>query len=119
MSKVRHWITIRCMHAFIANLIKAIFLIGFTIIFLIIYPVQMYITEEYLANGQSMFVFMAFKYCYGGLHIVLVPFLILIIKKDIRNAAVHTYIKTRPQEDGEITYEQFQKEVGLGVQPGV
>lgn len=58
--------------------------IGFTLVFIIVYPVQMYVTEEYIANVQSMFVFMAFKYCYGSLHIVLIPFVILTFKRDIR-----------------------------------
>ena len=79
----------------------------------------MYITEEYLANVHSMFVFMAFKYCYGCLHVVLLPFLILIIKSDIRKATVNTYIKERPGEDVEITAEEFSKQTGIGVTPGV
>lgn len=85
---------------------------------MIIYPVQMYVTEEYMANVQSMFVFMSFKYCYGCLHLILLPFIILLVKKDIRQAAIATYVKTNT-EDGEITFEQLQEHVGIGVNPGM
>ena len=61
----------------------------------------MYVTEVYIANVQSMFVFMAFKYCYGALHIVFLPFIILIMKKDIRRAAVNTYVKGKEDDNGE------------------
>ena len=91
---------------------------GFTVVFVVIYPVQMYVTEVYIANVQSMFVFMSFKYCYGCLHIVLLPFIILIMKKDIRRAAISTYVKNNT-DDGEITFEQLQEHVGIGVNPGM
>ena len=91
---------------------------GFTVVFIVIYPVQMYVTEVYIANVQSMFVFMAFKYCYGALHIVLLPLIVLIMKKDIRRAAVNAYVKGKEDDNGEITFEQFQKETGIGVNPG-
>jgi len=91
---------------------------GFTVVFIVIYPVQMYVTEVYIANVQSMFVFMAFKYCYGALHIVLLPLIVLVMKKDIRRAAVNTYVKGKEDDSGEITFEQFQKETGMGVNPG-
>ena len=87
---------------------------AFTFVFLIIYPVQMYVTEEYLVH-ESIFVFMSFKYCYGCLHLIFVPLCILIIKRDIRRAAVATYVKTNT-DDGEITFEQLQEHVGIGVQ---
>ena len=51
----------------------------------------------------------------GCLHLVLVPFFILLIKRDIRRAAVATYVKTNT-DDGEITFEQLQEHVGIGVQ---
>ena len=88
---------------------------AFTITFLTIYPVQMYFTEEYQWFNESIFIFMSFKYCYGCLHLVLVPFFILLIKRDIRRAAVATYVKTNT-DDGEITFEQLQEHVGIGVQ---
>ena len=75
----------------------------------------MYVTEEYLANAQSMFVFMSFKYCYGCLHLILLPFIILLMKRDIRRTAIATYVKTNT-DDGEITFEQLQEHVGIGVQ---
>lgn len=78
----------------------------------------MYVTEEYMANVQSMFVFMSFKYCYGCLHLILLPFIILLVKKDIRQAAVATYVKTNTEDD-EITFEQLQEHVGIGVNPGM
>ena len=55
---------------------------------------------------------------YGALHIVLLPLIVLIMKKDIRRAAVNTYVKGKEDDSGEITFEQFQKETGMGVNPG-
>ena len=40
------------------------------------------------------------------------------MKKDIRQAAISTYVKNNT-EDTEITYEDIQKNVGIGVTPGM
>jgi hypothetical protein len=89
----------------------------FTFVFVGIYPVQMYVSEVYIAEEQSMFVYMSFKYCYGCLHLILIPFVILAVKSDIRQAAVATYVRNNVG-DGEITFEQLQEHCGIGVQPG-
>ncbi len=42
-------------------------------VFLVVYPTHMYVTEVYLATSETHFLFMAFKYCFGCLHLVLLP----------------------------------------------
>lgn len=90
---------------------------GFSIVFVVFYPTHMYISEVYLADIGSLFAFMAFKYCFGCLHLILLPLLILAIRKDIRKAAVETYVR-KTTDPAEITMEQLQAHCGIGVQPG-
>jgi len=94
----------------------------------------MYVVEVYLGNIKTQFAFMSFKYCFGCMHLVLSPILILVIRfvldffiavrfqllfrfrKDICKAAVDTYVKKSPNADQAVTYEEFQKNTGIGVQ---
>ena len=94
-------------------------IIGFTIVFLFFYPVQMYIAEVYVADDErySMFTFMVSKYCFGWLHIVSVPLIILGMRRDIRKSAADAYVRSNA-DDGEITFEQLQEHVGIGVDIG-
>ncbi len=48
-------------------------LFSMTAVFLIVYPTHMYVAEMYLATTETHFLFMAFKYCFGCLHLVLLP----------------------------------------------
>ncbi len=93
---------------------------SFSLVFLITYPTHMYIVEVYLATVETHFAFMAFKYCFGCLHLVLLPVFILLIKRDIRQAAVDVYCKraSTQQENKDMTFEQLQQHVGIGVNPG-
>ena len=40
----------------------------------------------------------------------------LTSRKDICRAAVDTYVKKSPNTENEITYEEFQRNTGMGVQ---
>ena len=79
---------------------------------------QMYVTEVYVADDEkySMFAYMVAKYCFGWMHIVSVPLIILAMRRDIRKAAADAYVKGT--DDGEITFEQLQEHVGIGVEIG-
>ncbi len=48
-------------------------LLSMSAVFLVVYPTHMYVTEVYLATSETHFLFMAFKYCFGCLHLVLLP----------------------------------------------
>ena len=81
--------------------IETILIFGFTIIFLVIYPTSMLITEIYFADTETMFAFMLLKYCLGSMTLVLSPSCVLIIKRDIRTAAKNIYMKrVKKEEDG-------------------
>jgi hypothetical protein len=66
---------------------------SFTAVLLVVYPTHMYITEVYLATIDTHFAFMAFKYCFGCMHLVLLPVAILAIRGDIRQATFDVYFK--------------------------
>ena len=81
--------------------IETILIFGFTIIFLVIYPTSMLITEFYFSETETMFAFMLLKYCLGSMTLVLSPSCVLVIKRDIRTAAKDIYMKrVRKEEDG-------------------
>ena len=81
--------------------IETILVFGFTIIFLVVYPTSMLITEFYFAEPETMFAFMLLKYCLGSMTLVLSPCCVLIIKRDIRTAAKDIYMKrTAKADDG-------------------
>ena len=56
-------------------------IISFTTVFLVTYPLHMYIAEMYLAND---FTFLLAKYFVGFLYVVLIPLITLIAQKEIR-----------------------------------
>ncbi len=66
------------------------FLIGtFSVVFLVTYVTHMYVVEVYLASMETHFLFMALKYCFGCLHLVILPVIILMAKPDIRSVPRH------------------------------
>jgi hypothetical protein len=89
--------------------IETILVFGFTTIFLIVYPTSMLITEFYFAEIETMFPFMLIKYCFGSMHLLLSPTCVLIIKKDIREAAKDIYMKrkTNTEEDADISLKDL------------
>ena len=91
--------------------------VGFTLIFVIFYPTHMYVTEVYFGSVKDIFPYMFIKYVVGCLHLIATPTLVLFVKRDIRLAARETYIKQSTQNDNtEITFEQLQENLGIGVQ---
>ena len=93
--------------------IETILVFGFTVIFLIVYPSSMLITEFYFADIETMFPFMLIKYCVGSLHLVLTPACVLIIKRDIRKASKDIYMKrvAKTEETQDITIKELQEKL--------
>merc|ERR1712226_297001 len=84
---------------------------------MVFYPTHMYITEVYFGTVNDIFPYMFIKYVVGCLHLIAVPTLVLFVKRDIRLAARETYIKKSTQNDNtELTFEQLQENLGIGVQ---
>jgi len=91
----------------------------FSVVFVVAYPAHMYVAETYLATVDTHFAFMAVKYCLGCVHLVLTPLAILAVRTDIRRAALDVLAKRSAQgSDQEVTFEQLQTHVGIGVNPG-
>ena len=55
-----------------------------SVVFVVTYVTHMYVVEVYLARADTHFHFMALKYCFGCLHLVLLPLAIIALKPDIR-----------------------------------
>ena len=91
--------------------IETILVFGFTIIFLVVYPTSMIITEFYFADIETMFPFMLIKYGLGSMHLILSPACVLIIKRDIRKAAKDIYMKrnTQSEDAPDITIKELQE----------
>jgi hypothetical protein len=114
-----------------------------TVIFLLTYVTSMVVCEVYLPVSGSLFTFILVKYITGTSHHLLGPLAILLSRADIRHTAAQVpspsvhhspfpspfaqpYPSFSPQvyrkggstqnKTMEITYEQMQKELGLGVQ---
>jgi hypothetical protein len=62
----------------------------FSVVLLVTYVTHMYVVEVYLASAETHFLFMALKYCFGCLHLVLLPITILVLKPDIRKVKFAT-----------------------------
>ena len=99
--------------------VECAIIFGFTLIFLGIYPTAMYITEIYFGTVETMFPFIFFKYVVGCLHLIALPLFVLFVKRDIRHAARDTYIKKSTTDDNELTLQQLQENLGIGVNPDV
>ena len=91
--------------------IETILVFGFTVIFLVVYPTSMLITEFYFSTIETMFPFMLLKYCLGSMHLVLSPACVLIIKRDIRKASKDIYMKrvAKVEETADITIKELQE----------
>ena len=91
--------------------VETILVFGFAVIFLVIYPTSMLITEFYFAEIDTMFAFMLLKYCVGSMHLVLSPACILIIKRDIRKASKDIYMKrtAKAEDTPDITIKELQE----------
>ena len=90
-----------------------------TIIFLITYVTSMVISEVFFPIPDNLLNFVIIKYIAGTSHHLFGPICILISRRDICNSAIQVYKKggTTQSKSFEITAEQMQKELGLGVNP--
>ncbi|QQP42418.1 Uncharacterized protein FKW44_017073 [Caligus rogercresseyi] len=90
-----------------------------TLVFALGYPVNMFFVEVYLGKRETLFAFMALKFVFGYLHILLIPVFIILTRKDILNAAIGVFTQksVADEKDEDITFEQFQTHCGMGVNP--
>ena len=91
----------------------------FTIIFLLTYISNMIICEVFFPASDNLLIFVMLKYIAGTSHQLLAPLSILLSRKDISSSAVQVYRRggTTQGKTLEITAEQIQRELGLGVNP--
>lgn len=96
--------------------VEIVIIFCFVIVFLTVYPSSMYITETYFAHTKTIFPFMLIKYCVGSLQLIISPLCVLLIKRDIRRAVKRSYTQGSTQNDEtEITFEELQEHLGIGV----
>ena len=96
--------------------VEIVIIFCFVIVFLTVYPSSMYITETYFAHTKTIFPFMLIKYCVGSLQLIISPLCILLIKRDIRRAVKRSYSQGSTQNDEtELTFEELQEHLGIGV----
>ena len=90
-----------------------------TIVFLVTYISSMILCEIFLPIPGNLFYFVIVKYIAGTSHHLFGPLCILASRRDIRQNAVLVYRKggTTQSKSMEMTYEEIQKELGLGVDP--
>jgi hypothetical protein len=89
------------------------------IIFLFTYTMSMIICELFLSVTDNLLYFVMIKYIAGTSHHLLTPISILLSRQDIWQSAILVYKRggTTQSKSFEITAEQMQKELGLGVNP--
>ena len=96
--------------------LEIIIIFCFALVFVTVYPTSMYITETYFAKTKTIFPFMLIKYCVGSLQLIISPLCVLLIKRDIRKGVSLSYTKGSTQNDEtEITFEELQEHLGIGV----
>ena len=88
-----------------------------TIICLITYSVSMIITEVYDQIYENHFNFIMLKYVFGTSHHLLVPLSLLLTRSDLWDLCKIVYRKggSNQSKNIEITVEEMQRELGLGV----
>ena len=97
--------------------IFCIFLLTFT--FLVTYLTSMIVCEVFLPANDNLLYFVILKYIAGTSHHLFGPICILISRRDIWSSTKEVYRKggTTQSKTFEITAEEMQKELGLGVDP--
>ena len=90
-----------------------------TIVFLITYITSMIICEVFLPADENLLYFVILKYVAGTSHHLFGPVSILLSRRDICSSVTLVYRRggTTQSKSFEITAEQMQKELGLGVDP--
>ena len=91
-----------------------------TLIFLVTYITSMIICELYVKIPGQMLYFVFLKYIAGTSHHLFGPLVILMTRQDIRENAGVVYRKggTTQNTSTEITYEEMQRNLGIGVDCG-
>ena len=91
-----------------------------TLIFLATYITSMILTELYLPIPDNIFYFVLLKFIFGVSHQLLGPIAILTAQTDIRHHVGQVYRKggTSQNTTMEMTYEELQRNLGLGVDIG-
>ena len=84
---------------------------------LLTYPLSMVVVEVVPSIYSSSFLLVMVKYVVGTSHHLLVPLAILAVRRDLRELVVAVYRKggTTQNKSFDITYEELQRELGLGV----
>ena len=79
-----------------------------------------YFSELYFPIPDNIFYFIVLKFIIGASHQLLGPIAILIAQTDIRENVALVYRKggTSQNTTMEITYEELQRNLGLGVDIG-
>ena len=98
------------------NNLLCIFLL--TMIFLGSYSSSMIISEIFIPLPQNLLYFIIVKYIVGTSHQLLSPLCILVSRPDIRQSAGLVYRRGGSAQTKLVqpTYEQIQRELGLGVE---
>jgi len=88
-----------------------------TIICLITYSMSMIIAEVFGQIYDNPFTFIMFKYVFGTFHHFLGPLSLLVLRRDLWELCKVVYRKggTTQNKSVEMTYEEMQKQLGLGV----
>ena len=91
-----------------------------TIIFIPTYTTSMIISELYFPIPDNIFHFILLKFIIGVSHQLLGPIAILLSQTEIRHNVVQVYRKggTSQNTTMEMTYEELQRNLGLGVDIG-
>ena len=88
-----------------------------TIICLITYSMSMIIAEVYGQIYDNPFNFIMFKYVFGTFHHFLIPLSLFFVRSDLWDLVKIVYKKggSNQNKNIEMTYEEMQKQLGLGV----
>ncbi|XP_023322775.1 uncharacterized protein LOC111697119 [Eurytemora carolleeae] len=96
------------------------FLLGFFLIFGVCYSTNMILSEQSDYIRGNVFLYIMLKYILGTSYQLFVPLWVLIARDDIRGTVVALYRKggTTQSKSVDLTAEQMQRELGLGVCTG-
>ena len=91
-----------------------------TFIFITTYSTSMIISELYFPIPENIFCFVLLKFIIGVSQQLLGPIAVLTVQTDIRHHVGQVYRKggTSQNTTMEITYEELQRNLGLGVDIG-
>ena len=90
-----------------------------TTVFLMTYIISMIICEVFISAQTNLLYFVIIKYIIGTSHHLFGPISILITRREICQAVIQVYRKggSTQNKTFDITSEEMQKQLGLGVNP--